>query len=335
MHSLAAGSRVVQATLVPSALSTSYAGAREGEQLEGEVRVVLRGLRAAREEASALNGLSCGAYLSAGRLRTSGRVVEHRNSWGLWEAPKGGRRRGITCWSKSSRRRLRTMFQRVLWEKGGRRWLVATLTLPGRDTAVQMDGRVVHRYRRAFLKRWWRKFGQGDYAWKLEFQRRGAAHFAVILPLPSASDQQPYDLTVLQAWVAQAWFEVVGSGSLAHLHAGTQVQVIRDSKRLCSYLSGEFVKGGKNKEYQHIVPADYVNVGRWWGVSRGLMEPWSEWMHDEPTAYRVRRAVVKLARSKWARGRCERARRKRPSSMTVYTRGDALLLGWQLNRLRQ
>lgn len=240
-------------------------------------------------------------------------------------------------WSKASRRRLRETLHRVNWGRHAQRWVVVTLTLPGKDVEICMDGRQVHRWRRSFLRRWRRRFGEGSaYAWKLEFQRRGAAHFAVVLPCPvNALASGAPDLVALRQWVALTWYEVVGSQSATHLRAGTQTAMIRDLRALRSYIVGELVKGKKSKEYQHVLPSDYTRVGRWWGVSRGLCEPWSTLGQSERQAYATRRVLARMVRGPGYRRWMRRSMRRRVSSSTVFVREDALLLGWRLQELRR
>ena len=330
--SLAARASVVQATPVCDWLSTSLA--REAESGEGW-REELASWRAGRAPGRA-PGWSCVSYVGAPVLEASGNVLRQRIRFGVSEPPFRSWRRGeVSMWSKASRRRLRLTLHRVKWSRHASAWVVVTLTLPGKDVEVCMDGRQVHRWRRAFLRRWRRDFGRSEYAWKLEFQRRGAAHFAVVLPLPSANVQQPNDLAALRAWVAQAWYEVVGSGSVTHLRAGTQTAMIRDLRALRSYIVGELVKGRKSKEYQHILPTDYKHVGRWWGVSRGLCEPWSAWGQSERQAYATRRVLARSVRSPGYRQHMRRSMRKRVSTSTVFVGEDAVSLAWRLQELRQ
>jgi hypothetical protein len=279
-------------------------------------------------------GLSCGAYLAAGLVRSSGRVIEQRIRFGVGTPPPGGRRGEIVPWTRPSRRHLRLTMNRVIWERHSAAWVVVTLTLPGSDVAVCMDGVQVKRWLRSWLKRWHRRFGWCPYAWKLEFQGRGAAHFAVVLPITSAH-AMPSNLAQLRRWVARAWWEVVGSGAATHLQAGTQTSLIRHVSALSSYMVGEFVKGRKSKEYQHVVPGDYRKVGRWWYVSPQLCEPWSEWAQDERTAYRTRRVLTRLVRSPGYARAAVRARRRRVGRVVVFLRGaDALGMGWRLQGLR-
>src|SRR5205823_1017705 len=89
--------------------------------------------------------------------------------------------------------------------------LFVTLTYPSvwpadpADWKRQLD-RFFHR-----LKRGW---PDAAAIWRLEFQRRGAPHFHLLV----------FGLEFLPAtWVAAAWYEIVGSGDLKHLQAGTQV----------------------------------------------------------------------------------------------------------------
>lgn len=193
-----------------------------------------------------------------------------------------------------------------------------------------MDGQRVRSWRRTFLMRLHRRHLALSYTWKLEFQRRGAAHLAIAYGVRGG-----FDLGSEREWVAQSWFDIVGSGSLRHLHAGTSVEKVRSLQALSTYMIGEFVKG-KSKEYQHVVPRSYTNVGRWWGFSRGLVEPWSVWRHDERQAYAVRRVLARCVRSQRGRRVVRRALRRRTGRIEVFLQPDSvgLVVGWQLQGMR-
>ena len=94
------------------------------------------------------------------------------------------------------------------------------------------------------------------YIWVLEFQGRGAVHFHMLL-----------DKEIKQEALAKMWFDIVKSGDSKHLKHGVHVEKIRSkegmSKYFASYLS---------KLDQKIVPIDFLNVGRFWGASRNLLE---------------------------------------------------------------
>lgn len=338
MCSVAADARVVQTTPVLNALSTSSSlSAQDLEAVSGNWREDVREWREARPERPFL-GLSCVSYVGAPVLEASGHVLRLRVRHGVPDPPfpRSWSRNEITAYSKGSRRRHREALQRCDWARHSSRWVSITLTLPGRDVEIEMDGRVVHGYREAFLRRCRRLYPRCQYTWKLEFQARGAAHFAVLLGLPSrAILQRPHDFGVLRSWVAQSWFEIVGSGSATHLRAGTQVDEVRDIRRLRTYMVGELVKGRKSKEYQHNVPVGYHHVGRWWGMSRELREPWSYWSLTSEHAYKVRRLLKHMTTSRGYRRHLERSRRKYVSTSAVFLNGSALDVGWRLQGLRQ
>lgn len=144
------------------------------------------------------------------------------------------------------------------------------------------------------------------------------------------------DIEAEREWVARSWWQIVGSGSERHLRAGTQVAVIRSLAALQSYMIGELVKGKKSKEYQHDVPRTYRNVGRWWGVSRKLVEPWSTWQHGERQAYAVRRVLARCVRSPRARKVVRRALRRRVGRIEALLSvgSSGLAVGWQLQGMR-
>jgi len=339
-RTVAARATVVQTTPVrDSCVNQDYiagAGAREGEG-PGEWREEVRRWREGHDQALVPNGLSCVSYVGAPVLEASGNLLRQRLRFGVSEPPFRSWRRGeVRPWSKASRRRLRETLHRVKWARHGDSWVVVTLTLPGNDVPMCRDGRVIRAWRRAFLRRWWRQFGKPEYAWKQEFQARGAVHFAVVMPCPSSAlAQSSAQLADLRRWVGRAWFEVVGSGATSHLRAGTNVTLVRDVRALSSYIVGEVVKGRKSKEYQHFVPEDHQHVGRWWGVSRGLCEPISRWVQTPEQAYATRRLLARMVRGPGYRRWMRRSMRRRVSSSTVFVREDALALGWRLQELRR
>jgi hypothetical protein len=65
-----------------------------------------------------------------------------------------------------------------------------------------------------------------------------------------------------RAWLSAAWFEIVASGDLRHLRAGTQAQVADTD---CGRYFAYGVKSSGSKEYQNQVPENFENVGRFWG----------------------------------------------------------------------
>jgi hypothetical protein len=90
--------------------------------------------------------------------------------------------------------------------------------------------------------------------WRLEFQARGAIHWNVLVP--EKIDKQ---------WLSETWYDIVGSGDLRHLRAGTTIQPIMDRTELKCYLCSY-----QKKETQKKVPENFRNVGRFWGSNKAL-----------------------------------------------------------------
>ena len=106
------------------------------------------------------------------------------------------------------------------------------------------------------LNRWWnhcveRKWKCAASVWKLEPQERGAPHFHLMIwGIPF----MPHE------WLAQSWYEIVGSNDPRHLKAGTSVERVRSYKGVMSYCGKKYL----GKEVR--MPKGWENVGRFWGV---------------------------------------------------------------------
>lgn len=201
----------------------------------------------------------------------------------------------ISEWSRKSRARMiarlaeldySPMMDRVEFPA------MVTLTYPGEWEELVPNGKVAKKHLHSFFKRFERAWGEEwTGIWKMEFQRRGAPHFHLFMPIPQgkAGDHfnklgQRYRPFVgvrkpFYKWLSLVWADIVGSTGeqrRRHLAAGTGVDFAeglraRDPKRLAVYFSkhGSF----SDKEYQHSVPdlwrESEVSVGRFWGY-RGL-----------------------------------------------------------------
>lgn len=127
---------------------------------------------------------------------------------------------------------------------------MVTLTYPGDYTH---DGRVVKDHLRVFMQRWKRYIGDDKFSafWFLEFQERGAPHFHIF-----CTHSTP------KQWIADVWYEIVGSKDERHHRAGTRIEKIRCGRRgTCSYASKYAAKAAQKQ-----VPEDYKNCGRFWGI---------------------------------------------------------------------
>lgn len=156
-----------------------------------------------------------------------------------------------------------------------------TLTYP---REYPTDPTEYRRHARAFLKRLYRKYGDRPVIWRLEFQKRGAPHYHLLVwDLPSSPS--------VEEWVREAWFEVVGSGDEHHQVHGVHVRPTDSWRRVSAYLA-KYIAKPADAEGEVQEP-----VGRWWGVERGKM------LQTDPVSFvttvreglKIRRAMQKYA----------------------------------------
>lgn len=215
---------------------------------------------------------------------------------GLTEVQRRVRGR-ITEWSGKSRanmiRRMAATDWRPMFDVGVAP--MTTVTYPGPWTAFAPTRATVGRHLEAFKEAYRKAFGPVMGAWKVEYQRRGAPHVHMLLPVPVG-----WSVTAWREWVAETWHGIVwrdregdflrllvllGHDSTGadlicaehrarHLAAGTAVDVAegvrcRDPRRIALYFLGHSLSHARDggKEYQHRLPASYAGrAGRWWGV---------------------------------------------------------------------
>lgn len=88
--------------------------------------------------------------------------------------------------------------------------------------------------------------------WFLEFQLRGAPHFHIFTTWAPSKE-----------WVARRWYEIVNSEDIRHLHAGTRVEFLRYGRSGTISYANKYAA----KQEQKVVPENYENVGRFWGIT--------------------------------------------------------------------
>lgn len=152
-----------------------------------------------------------------------------------------------------------------------------TLTYPEKFPA---DGRKVKRHLDAFLRYLRRR--DIAYMWVLEFQKRGAPHFHLLLNGWLPRDRWEKDgrqvaagtpgAVLARRGIESEWYGIVGSGEEKHLRAGTEIHAIQSPAHAKDYISkrAEQLLDYMGKLDQKDVPDCYVNVGRFWGCSRML-----------------------------------------------------------------
>lgn len=166
--------------------------------------------------------------------------------------PKEPGIRGKAGFSAGSRRRLMRKLGMI---KRSAIPVFVTLTYP----AVYSSDPV--RWKRdfdVFCKRLQRRFEKIALVWKLEFQKRGAPHYHLMV--------WGADYANLLAFCSSAWYQVVGSLDEKHFRAGVRVEKIRSIRGVFSYASKYL---GKTEQV-------IQGVGRFWGVRGEENIPWAD-----------------------------------------------------------
>lgn len=184
----------------------------------------------------------------------------------------------ITNYSMKSRKRFFEALLTMDWELIPIETIrELTLTYPA---IYPKDGVVLKEQLHAFSKRLQRfcvSYGELAFIWKMEFQKRGAPHFHLII-----ITRFPIPIKVLREWALKSWSDYIGKWILSlneytqeekeaaiqkHRKAGIEADQVRKSKHgLVCYLAWYLGKmKGKAKEHQHEIPEEFKNAGRWWG----------------------------------------------------------------------
>lgn len=192
-----------------------------------------------------------------GELWLGGSLCEFQRPGVKQEQQGGGLRGRCVGFSAGSRRRLQRTFGKIKRDAPA---LFVTLTYPGEFSQYWKRWK---RDLRSLAKRLKRKFPSFSALWRLEPQMRGAPHYHLLV----------YGVAFIpHEWLAQAWYEIVGSGDERHLWAGTQVQAIQSHGMAGAYVRKYLAKPadgfGSDVDWQH--------VGRWWGVLYREDVPWAE-----------------------------------------------------------
>jgi hypothetical protein len=218
-------------------------------------------------------------------------------------------RKPITAWTAKSRRQMARSFAALDFSPmfaGNGISVQVTLTYPDDWLTVAPTRLAVQRHFKIFESRFVRAWGEPVVClWKLEYQRRGAPHYHLLMRRPDGvagqyrrtrfeaamlaweaagrHGRRPYyrpahaDGLRFGQWLAATWADIVNHPDpdqrARHLAAGTRVDVkagLRgtDPKRASVYFSKHGLDK-KSKEYQNKPPAEWVKAGggpgRYWG----------------------------------------------------------------------
>lgn len=148
-----------------------------------------------------------------------------------------------------------------------------TLTYPAE---FPTSGRKVKRNFNAIRKRLLRRFPGILGVWFLEFQKRGAPHFHILVTLKLSEHGTIQERTrmrrnqgpkkyktvlALEEMLSAWWFSIVDSQDPKHLAAGCAWEEIENSDGALRYAAAH-----ASKPHQKRVPEEFVEVGRFWGV---------------------------------------------------------------------
>ena len=195
-------------------------------------------------------------------------LVVHRKS----DQQGGGKRNVVMGFSRQSRSRL-IKFMGSINQKEYKPNQIAFISLTYHEKwPDDPDGWKAHL--EAWQKRLERKYGELPGVWKLEFQRRGAPHFHLILFLPLDLVHTPGAASRFSRSVARDWNEIAGYGSTDHVAYGSDVRFKHSWRGVMSYTSKYM-----SKEQVVAVQTEdgrMVRTGRCWGYWRKNLLPIEE-----------------------------------------------------------
>lgn len=140
---------------------------------------------------------------------------------------------------------------------------VITLTY---GTPFPTDGRICAKHQNAFHTALSREFGDHEYAWTKEWQKRGALH------LHYASTVGIED--VRRGWLPDTWTRILGAWSdvkvwRVHAHEDCWQPLFSPDDAISRYFAA-YISNDPEKKRQKKVPSGFTNPGRPWGVSSGV-----------------------------------------------------------------
>ena len=212
-------------------------------------------------------------------------VTEGHDVKPQWNDFEEKQKRGkISGFSRKSQSLLRRQMAKIPDKEWVSAFLI-TLTYPAEFPDITSEGVFRDVYKRDLdvIKKRIQRIWDCSGFWVLEFQERGAPHYHFV-----CFGIDPSKLTKFQAWLAKAWFDVVGSGSIDHLKAGTSVELPRTPAKARNYIAKYASKNDSKVEG--------IYTGRYWGVMNRKKLPVAEEIKTELSpAFAVK--VSRIARN--------------------------------------
>jgi hypothetical protein len=221
-----------------------------------------------------------------------------------------GKTRGnISTFSFKSRRRLMVYMASIDLESAGLPTFL-TLTYPG---TWHRDPELWKRQLKAFNAALFRKWPNAWGVWRLEFQKRGAPHFHLLLwdgpTVEAVQAKRPNGKMCMIAipgsrsrknrkvfeWTSESWFRVVDSRDEKHRHAGTRIEPVMSVNGVMSYSAKYLAK--PTEEQAETFEG---GTGRHWGrigEDRWKIQEYSVDLTG-PEALKMRRVMRKFIESK-------------------------------------
>jgi hypothetical protein len=201
--------------------------------------------------------------------------------WSGFDSRENVKRGIVKDFSIESRQRLQRLLASINQDVAGLPTFL-TLTYPF-EYSLQWEvwKRDLDVFFRSFRRKWPRAWG----VWRLEFQKRGAPHFHLLLwdgpiieePMEVYSPKKKKMVWIgnpgnennkeLFQWFSSTWYRVVGSGDGKHLKAGTRIEPIQSWNGVFYYTSKYLAKMTEG----NFVPEGYA--GRYWGIINKSLFP--------------------------------------------------------------
>lgn len=187
-------------------------------------------------------------------------MVLHVPAKGLRPGP-GGIRGTVCGFSRASARRLRERLIRIDYLATRSTWATVTYHDGWRSDPEQWHAHL-HRLELALARDWPRELLGG--IWRLEFQKRGAPHFHLLLFW-----RDPPRVALFRAWLASRWNAIAEPGDDVARRVGTQADPVtlnshEDVARLLRYLAKYLAKPDAREDVL-TATGGVMETGRCWG----------------------------------------------------------------------
>ena len=232
----------------------------------------------------------------------------------LTEPSQPGLRGAITKYTPAARRNLLRSLASINQNKV-QLPLFVTLTYPG-DWDDYHEPVQWKKQLNTFQKRLTREYPDHFGIWKLEPQLRGAPHFHLAIYGIDNYRGNNNDKHAIHMWFSTAWYEIIGSGQVTHLSAGTQVQLAQSWNGVAGYVGKYFAKTYD----QGDLPECWQSPGKLWGKlqwDKAPVELYNAKIGKEDTA-KIRRVMRKFQTRQYQIATGRKLRHRCAGGISIY-----------------